>query len=186
MRTLWQLTSFLFLVQACAVAAGRTPARAADRSFAPRLGVSLATLQHALATVAGPVSFAPRPGSTHGTQEARLPAGAGIVQAAGEAGNLSTVVLWLPLAAHGGLPAGEGRRYVEAVLRLFTPDSEAVVLWLEQVLSRAVAEATGTPHLAALLSSGYQFKAMYLPTSTPAMVSLTVTAAGEEGVRPLP
>ncbi|MCS6924817.1 MAG: hypothetical protein NZ578_02830 [Candidatus Binatia bacterium] len=152
---------------------------AAERYFSPRLGISLATLQQALEKVAGPVSFAPRPGSPQGTQEARLPGGAGVVQAAGEAGNLTVVVVWLPLAAHGRLPGGEVRRSVEAVLRLFTSESEAVLFWLEQVLSRAVTEAAGTPHLEAFLSSGYQFKAMYLPTSTPAMVSLTVTAASE-------
>lgn len=186
MPTPWRSVCLLLLVQLGAVATERTPACAADRSFAPRLGVSLATLAHALAEVAGPVSFAPRPGSPQGTQEARLPAGAGIVQAAGDAGNLTAVVVWLPLAAHGRLPAGQARRYVEAVLRLFTSDSEAVVVWLEQVLSRAVTEAAGAPSLQALLFSRYQFKAMYLPTSTPPLVSLTVTAVGEEAVRPVP
>lgn len=103
----------------------------------------------------------------------------GIVQAGGEPGNLTTVVLWLPVDAHGQLRGGEARRYLAAFIQLFSPDSEAVVLWLEQVLSRAVAETKKTPHLEALLSSGHQFKAMYLPTLVPAMVSLTVTAASE-------
>lgn len=179
LRAAWRIACLLFLLPLCVAAADRTASCAADPYFSTRLGISLATLQEALGKVAGPVSFAPRPGSAQGTQEARLAGNVGVVQAGGDPGNLTAVVLWLPVDGQGKLGGGEVRRYVDAFVRLFTPDGEAVVVWVEQVLSRAVAEAKETPHLEALLSSGHQFKATYLPTMSPAMVSLTVTAADE-------
>lgn len=180
MRVAWQAACVLFLGQLCTATVAWTAAGAADLYFPTRLDISLATLQQALGKVAGPVSFAPRPGSPQGTQEARLVGNVGMVQAAGEPGNLATVVLWLPVDAQGKLGGGEARRYLVAFIQLFTPDSEAVVLWVEQVLSRAVGGARQTPHLEALLCAGHQFKVMYLPTLVPAMGSLTVTAASGE------
>lgn len=159
------------------ISVGLVPSLAADSYFSTRLGVSLVTLQAALEKVAGPVTFAPRPGSSQGTQEARLPGNAGIVQAAGSAGNLTTAVLWLPVDEQGKFVGTTARPYLEAFIRLFASDSDPVVLWVGQVLSRAVAESNTAPHLEALLASGHQFKATYMPTLSPPMMSLSVIIA---------
>jgi len=159
---------------------GVSLAHAFDPYLSPRLGFSLATVQKALEKVGGPVVFAPRSGSQQGTQEARLPENAGIVQAGGDSANLSAVVLWLPIDAKGKLAGAKARPYLDAFGRLFTSDSESIVLWIQQVLERAVADTGSAPHLESQLLDKPQFKAMYVPTLSPPMVSLTLVAAEEQ------
>jgi hypothetical protein len=154
-------------------------AHAADFYAARRLGVSLATLQKGLEQVAGPVTFAPRSGSTQGTQEARLPENAGIVQVAGGNENLAVVVLWLPVDKQGNLVGAKARVYVETVVANFVSESEQLVLWVDQVLKRAIAEPRSAPYLESQLADKYQFKATYLPALSPPMMSLTVAATEE-------
>jgi len=149
-----------------------------DPYLSPRLGLSLATLQKALEKVAGPLAFAPRPGS-QGTQEARLPENAGIVQAGGDSENLAAVVLWLPVDAQGKLAGAKARPYLSAFVELFTSESEHMVLWVGQVLERAVADTGSATHLESQLLATHQFKATYLRTLSPALLSLTVVAAEE-------
>lgn len=168
------LTLLGFLI----VGLGSIAAQAFDPYLSPRLGLSLATLQKALEKVAGPLAFAPRPGS-QGTQEARLPENAGIVQAGGGSENLAAVVLWLPVDAHGKLAGAKARPYLSAFIELFTSESERMVPWVDQVLERAVADTGSTPHLESQLLATHQFKATYLRTLSPAMLSLTVVAAEE-------
>lgn len=155
---------------------GSTVAQAFDPYLAPRLGVSLATLQTALEKVAGPLTFAPRPGS-QSTQEARLADNAGIVQASGDPGNLAAVVLWLPVDAQGELASAKVRLCLTAFIELFTRESEPIVRWVGQVLERAVADAASPTHLEAQLIATHQFKAMYRRTLSPPMLSLTVVSA---------
>jgi hypothetical protein len=174
-----QTVRVLFLVSILSVSLDGATAFATGSYFSTRLGISLSTLQEALGKVAGPAVFAPRPGGSQGTQEARLPGNAGIVQAGGDRGNLTTVVLWLPVDTQGKLIGPNARLYLNTFIRLFTPDSESVVLWVDQVLGRALAESKGAPHLEALLSTGHQFKATYMPTLSPAMLSLSVAVANE-------
>ena len=148
--------------------------------YAPRrLGVSLATLQKELEKVGGPVTFAPRSGSTSGTLEARLPENAGTVQVAGGIENLAVIVLWLPVDKEGNLVGAKARAYVETVVTNFVSESEQLVLWVGQVLKRAVAEPRSTPYLESQLADKYQFKATYLPARSPPMMSMTVTATEE-------
>lgn len=163
------------------VGLGGVVAQAFDPYLSPRLGLSLATLQRALEKVAGPVVFAPRQGSSQGTQEARLAENAGIVQAGGDTGNLAAVVLWLPVDAQGKLAGTKARPYLNAFVELFLRDSEAVARWVDQVLQRAVAKGGNTPHLEAQLFAEHQFKATYMPTLSPPMLSLTVIAARDLG-----
>ena len=155
-----------------------------DPYLSPRLGISLAAVKTALETVGGPVTFTPRPGSQQGTQEARLPDNAGIVQAGGDTANLTAVVLWLPVDASGNLAGAKARSYLAAFVQLFIPKGEAILLWIPQVLERAVADRGGGPHLESQLLDKHQFKAIYVPTLSPPMLSLTVVAAGEHNVRP--
>ncbi len=158
---------------------GGMAAQAFDPYLSPRLGLSLATLQNTLEKVAGPVVFAPRPDSQQGTQEARLAENAGIIQAGGEPENLAAVVLWLPVDAQGKLAGAKARPYLNAFVELFTRDSEPVLHWVEAVLERAVADPGSTPHLESQLFAAHQFKATYMRTLSPAMVSLTVISAEE-------
>ena len=156
------------------------PTAHATDFYAPRrLGVSLATLQKGLEKVGGPTTFAPRSGSTSGTLEARLPENAGTVQAAGGKENLAVIVLWLPVDKEGKLVGAKARTYVETVVTNFVSESEPIVLWIGQVLQRAVAEPRSAPYLESQLSDKYQFKATYVPTLSPPMMSLTVTATEE-------
>src|SRR5262245_8925846 len=105
-------------------------AHAFDPYLSPRLGISLSILQTTLEKVGGSLTFAPRPASQQGTQEARLPDNAGMVQAAGESANLAAVVLWLPVDATGKLAGTKARPYLAAFVELFTPKSEAIMLWI--------------------------------------------------------
>jgi hypothetical protein len=148
------------------------------------LGISLTTLQSTLEKVGGSLTFASRPGSQQGTQEARLPDNAGMVQAAGESANLAAVVLWLPVDATGKLAGAKARPYLAAFVELFTPKSEAIMQWIPQVLERAVADSGSRPHLESQLLDRHQFKAMYMPTLSPPMLSLTVVAVDEQGPGP--
>jgi hypothetical protein len=154
-----------------------TPVHAFDPYLSPRLGLSLAALRAALEKVAGPVTFAPRSGSSQGTQEARLPENAGIVQAGGNTENLTAVVLWLPVDAKGKLAGAQAQPYLDAFVQLFTSENESVVLWVDQVLARAIADGGSAPHLESQLLAEHQFKATYMPTLSPPMLSLTVVAA---------
>jgi hypothetical protein len=147
------------------------------------LGVTLSELQTALGKVNGTITFAPRPGSTQGTQEARLPENAGVVQAAGSPGNLSAVVLWLPVDAKGKLASVKSRQYLEAFISLFTDDAAPIVRWTEQVLERAVAEGGSTPHLESQLVEDRQLKVMYSSSLTPPMLSVTVNVGGQSALR---
>ncbi|HEV8717630.1 MAG TPA: hypothetical protein VGX03_33005 [Candidatus Binatia bacterium] len=158
----------------------RGTAHAFDPYLSPRLGIPLTTLQTTLEKVGGSIIFAPRPGSQQGTQEARLPDNAGIVQAGGDSANLTAVVLWLPVDATGKLAGAKARPYLAAFVRLFTPKSEAIMLWIPQVLERAVVDSGSGPHLESQLLDRHQFKAMYVPTLSPPMLSLTVVAAEEQ------
>jgi hypothetical protein len=150
-----------------------------DPYFSSHLDIALSELQVALAKVHGPVTFGPRPGSTQGTQEARLPENAGVVQAAGSAGNLAVIILWLPVDASGKLVGANARQYLEAFLQLLTDDKGPLVRWVEQVLERGVAEKGSAPYLESRLIDERQCKAMYMPTLTPPMLSLTVEASGQ-------
>jgi hypothetical protein len=155
-------------------------AHAADFSATRRLDVSQETLRKGLEKIGSPVTFAPRVGSTQGTQEARLPDNAGLVQAGGDPENLTTVVLWLPVDDKGNLVGTKARAYLEAIVANFVREREQIALWVDQVLKRALAEARGTLHLESQLLEKYQFKATYMPTLNPPMVSLTVTATESE------
>ena len=158
---------------------GGLTVHAFDPYLSPRLGLSLAALQKALEKVAGPLTFTPRPGSQQGTQEARLPENTGIVQAGGDAANLAAVILWLPIDAQGKFAGAKARPYLSAFIELFTSDSEQMVLWVDQVLERAIADTGSAPHLESQLLAKHQFKATYLHSLSPAMLSLTVVAAEE-------
>jgi hypothetical protein len=155
-------------------------AYAADFAVTSRLGISQDALRKGLEKIGGPVTFTPRPGSTQGTQEARLPDNAGLVQAGGNMGNLTTIVLWLPVDAKGNLVGMKARTYLEAVVANFVSEREQITLWVEQVLKRALSEARGGLHLESQLMEKYQFKATYMPTLNPPMVSLAITASGDE------
>ena len=143
------------------------------------IGISLSELETALGKVNGPISFAPRPGSGQGTLEARLAESAGLVQVAGSPGNLGVVVLWVP-SANGKFANARSREYLDALVRLFTNDSGPMLHWTEQMLERAVAENGSTPYIESQFLDERQFKATYLPTLSPPMLSLTVTG-GEKG-----
>jgi hypothetical protein len=172
-----------FLLGILAVLLISAPLWAFDPYFSSHLDISLSELQAALAKVNGPVTFGPRPGSTQGTQEAHLPNNAGVVQAAGGAGNLAVVILWLPVDANGRLGGVKARQYLEAFLQLLTDDKDPLVRWAEQVLEHGVAEKGSTPYLESRLINERQFKAMYMPTLTPPMLSLTVEASGQGSSR---
>jgi len=169
------LISLLF----CFFISSIPPAFAFDPYLAPRLAISLTTLQTTLEKVGGPVTFAPRPGSQQGTQEARLPGNAGIVQAGGGAENLAAVVLWLPVDAKGQLVGAQARPYLDAFVGLFLSDSEETIRWVGQALARATTESGKDPHLESRLLDKHQFKLSYVPTLSPPMCSLTVTAASD-------
>ncbi|NOT54046.1 MAG: hypothetical protein HOP18_05530 [Deltaproteobacteria bacterium] len=155
-------------------------AYAADFAVTSRLGISQDALRKGLEKIGGPVTFTPRPGSTQGTQEARLPDNAGLVQAGGNMGNLTTIVLWLPVDAKGNLVSMKARTYLEAVVANFVSERERIVLWVDEVLKRALAEVRSTPYLESQLVEKYQFKATYIPTLHPQMVSLAITASSDE------
>ena len=142
------------------------------------LGLSLSELEAALGKVNGPISLAPRPGSEQGTLEARLAENAGLVQAAGSPGNLGVVVLWIP-TDKGKFASVKSREYLEALVRLLSNESEPVLRWTEQVLERAAVAESSTPYLESQLLDKRQFKATYLPTLSPPMLSLTVTGGGQ-------
>ena len=160
-----------------------TIAPSAFAQFSSYLGVTLSELQAALEKGGGPLAFAPRPGSAQNTQEARLLENAGVVQAGGSAGNLSVVVLWLPTDGKGKFASVKTRLYLDAFAQLFTDDSAPLVRWVEQVLERAVTEGGDTPSLESQLLDERQFKAMYTPTLSPPMLSLTVEASGSGASR---
>jgi hypothetical protein len=143
-------------------------AHALDPYLSPRLGISLRTLQAALEKVESPVAFAPRQGSQQGTQEARLPGNA--------------VVLWLPINAQGKLVGPQAQAYLSAFVRLFLTESAETLRWVEQVLQRAITDSGKDSYVESRLSEKHQFKVMYVPTLSPPMFSLTVTAAEEGGV----
>ena len=146
------------------------------------LGLSLSELETALGKVNGPISLAPRPGSEQGTLEARLAENAGLVQAAGSPGNLGVVVLWVP-TDKGKFASAKSREYLEALVRLLSNESESILRWTEQVLERAAAEEGSTPYLESQLLDKRQFKATYLPTLSPPMLSLIVTGGGQGALR---
>lgn len=146
------------------------------------LGISLSELETVLSKVNGAVSFAPRPGSDQGTLEAKLAENAGIVQTAGSPGNLSVVVLWFPIEK-GKFANERSRRYLEAFVQLLSNDNQSILRWTEQVLERAVAEGGATPYLESQLLEERQFKATYLPTFSPPLLSLTVTGGGQGAPR---
>jgi hypothetical protein len=154
-----------------------------DPYLSPRLGVSLRTLQATLEKVESPVAFTPRPGSQQGTQEARLSRNAGIVQAGSDSENLAVVVLWLPIDTQGKLVGSQAQAYLSALVRLFLPESAETLRWVEQVLQRAVADTGKDSYVESRLSEKHQLKVMYVPTLSPPMFSLTVTAAEEGGLR---
>ena len=157
-----------------------TAASAADFVPTKPLGISLSTLQQSLEKVNRPIVFVPRPGSTQGTQESRLPDKAGVVQANGDRDNLAVVVLWLPIDQQKKRIDSGSRGYLDALVRTFISENEPVVLWLEQVLQRALSESGGTSHLESQLFDTYQLKAMYVPSMSPPMVSLTVTMSDDQ------
>jgi hypothetical protein len=64
-----------------------------------------------------------------------------------------------------------------------TDDKDPLVRWAEQVLEHGVAEKGSTPYLESRLINERQFKAMYMPTLTPPMLSLTVEASGQGSSR---
>ena len=170
---LFSLSLFLVLLLFCPLA------YAIDFSAARRLGVSLETLGKGLEKVGGPVTFTPRSGRSQGTQEARLPDNAGIVQVGGGNENLTVVVLWLPVDDKGNLVGTKATAYLKAVVAQFVSESEQIVLWVDQMLRRAVAEVRSAPYLESQLADTYQVKAAYLPTLVPPMLSLTFTATQE-------
>jgi hypothetical protein len=147
------------------------------------LNVTLSELQAALGKVNGALTFAPRPGSAQGTQEARLPENAGVVQVAGSPGNLSTIVLWLPVDSKGKLASVRSRQYLEAFIGLFTDDASPLVRWTGQVLERAIAEGGSAPYLESQLVEDRQLKVMYSPSLTPPMLSLTINASDRGPLR---
>src|SRR5262249_53895954 len=119
-------------------------------------------------------------GSTLGTQEVRLPNKAGVVQASGGQDNLAVVVLWMPVdQAKKRIELGS-RGHLDALVRKVISDSEAVALWVDQVLQRALAESPGSSHLESQLFDTYQLKAMYVPSMSPPMLSFTVTASEDQ------
>lgn len=154
-------------------------AHATDFSAARRLGISLTTLQKSLEKVGGPVTFTVRAGSTQGTQEARLPENAGLVQVDESSANLTVVVLWLPVDNKGNLVGTKAAAYLRAVVATLMSETEHLVLWVDQMLRRAVAEARSAPYLESQLAGTYQVKAAYLPSLVPPMLSLTLTATQE-------
>lgn len=168
---------FFWALSVCCLWAFMAPFPIFAQYAASYVDISLSELKAALGTVAGPISFAPRPGSEQGTLEARLAENAGLVQAAGSPGNLGVVVLWVPIAK-GKFASARSREYLEALVRLFTNDSGPILHWTEQVLEHAVAEGTSTPHLESQFLGERQFKATYLPTLSPPMLSLTITGEG--------
>ena len=153
--------------------------QAADFAVTRRLGVSLPTVQKSLEKVSGPLAFTPRPGSTQGTQETRLPGKAGVVQASGDPDNLAVVVLWMPVDQQKKRIEPGSRGYLDALVRMFLSENEPVALWLDQVLQRALSEGAGNSHLESQLFDTYQLKAMYVPSMSPPMLSLTVTMSEE-------
>ena len=173
----------LLLLWFAIVSLSTIPTLAFDPYLSPRLGISLTTLQSALGEVDGPVVFTPRAGSQQGTQEARLPGNAGIVQAGSDTANLAAVVLWLPIAAQGKFANAKSQAYLDAFAHLFLAESEEALRWVEHVLKRAVAEAGRDPYIESHLYNKHQFKAMYVPTLSPPMLSLTVTAAEDSGMQ---
>lgn len=156
-----------------------SPARGSAQYQPSYLNVSLSELQASLRTVDSAVTFAPRPGSAHGTQEARLPENSGVVQAAGSPGNLSVIVLWLPVGTNGQFVNAKSRPYLAALLRVFTEEGDAVVRWVERVLGHAMEDGGKTSHLESQLFDHRQLKALYVPTLSPPMLSLTVEAGGQ-------
>jgi hypothetical protein len=136
-----------------------------------------------LEKIGGPVAFATRSGSASGTQEARLPENAGLVQAAGSPGNLSVVVFWAPVDAKGKLASVKSRQYMEAFVDVFAKESGPLIRWVEHVLERAVAEGGSTPHLESQFLEDRQFKATYVPTLSPPMLSLAVQGGGQGAPR---
>jgi hypothetical protein len=142
--------------------------------------VSQATLRKGLEKVGGPVTFAPRAGSTQGTQEARLPDNAGIVQVSGGKENLTVVAVWLPVDDKGNLVGAKARAYLETVVANFVREREQIVLWVDQVLKRALSEVRSSLYLESQLAEKYQFKVAYVPTLSPPMMSMTVTASEDE------
>ncbi|MGE0823196.1 MAG: hypothetical protein AB7G75_24910 [Candidatus Binatia bacterium] len=162
-----------------AIGVGLTAAEsvAEDLAIARRLGISLATLQESLEKVGGSVTFAPRPGSAQGTQEARLPNQAGVVQAAGDAENLGVVVVWAPIDQQRKTVAAEARGYLETLTGMFLADREKVLLWVDQVINRAIEERAEQSHLESQLFDGYQMKVMYATSLSRPMVSLTISAS---------
>jgi hypothetical protein len=145
-----------------------------------RLGISLQTFQQSLGKGREPLTFSPRPGSTSGTQEARLPENAGVVQAGGDPGNLTAVVLWLPLDQQGKLAGSKAKTYLSEFIKPFVSDSEPLVLWVDTVLARARTNSRSERYLESQLTGGYQLKAVYDPTLPSPMVSITVTATGDD------
>ena len=90
------------------------------------------------------------------------------------------VVLWLPVDPKGNLVGAKATAYLKAVVANIVGESEQIVLWVDQVLRRAVAEARSAPYLESKQLAGtYQVKATYLPTLVPPMLSLTMTATQE-------
>jgi hypothetical protein len=171
------LSPFVFLVGTALITSAT---KADDFAVTRRLGISLATLQKSLEKVAAPVTFAPRAGSRQGTQEARLPNKAGAVQASGDQDNLSVVVLWVPVDQQKRSFDPGSREYLDAFVRTFVSESESVAVWLDQVLHRALTESEGGSHLESQLFDAYQFKATYVPSMTPPMLSLTLTKSTQE------
>ncbi len=72
------------------------------------------------------------------------------------------------------------RGYLDTLVRTFISENEPVALWLEQVLQRALAESAGSSHLESQLFDTYQLKAMYVPSMSPPMLSLTVTMSDDQ------
>jgi hypothetical protein len=180
----WERPSRLrFLFSSLVFFLSAAPSLAFDPYLSPRLGISLTTLQSALEKVDGPVVFVPRAGSQQGTQEARLAGNAGIVQAGSDTANLAAVVVWLPVDARGKLASAKSQAYLDAFIRLFLAESEEATRWIEGVLKRALAEAGNDPYIESHLYDKHQFKATYMPTLSPPMLSLTVTSAEESGVQ---
>jgi hypothetical protein len=126
------------------------------------------------------VVFSPRPGSTQGTQEARLPNRAGVVQASGDQGNLSVVVLWMVVDQQKKRLDSGSRGYLDAFMHTFLSENEPVAVWLDQVLQRALTESENDSHLESQLFDTYQLKATYVPSMTPPMLSLTLMKSPEE------
>jgi len=176
LRPILSTLSFLFFASPATLPISH----AADIYLSRRLGISLTTLQKSLEKVGSPVTFAPRPGSTQGTQEARLPENIGMVQASGGNENLAVVILWLPVNKEGHLAGLQARFYLKSFTETFIRDSEPVLLWIDEVLNRAVADSARGLHLESQLFDKYQLKATYMPMLNPPMVSLAITASSDE------